>query len=423
MTMFGLDAGHVRALVAAVSCEDDLDDEEVSRRFARAAWSVITEPGDGAAGAMLAERGASDALRLVLGEADRGGPRTVGDGRADRSALERWRPRLRSGDVERALALAARAGARMLVPAGKGGSSPGTGGAGPWPAGADDLGVHAPVVLWVRGNPALVAGESSGVALVGARAATGYGEHVAGVLSAGLVERGYAIVSGAAYGIDGAAHRVALASGGLTLAFLAGGVDRFYPAGHDELLRRVVQQGVVLSELPCGAAPTKWRFLQRNRLIAACSSATVVVEAGARSGSLNTAGHAAALGRPLGAVPGAVTSPASAGCHRLLREYDAICVTDAAQVAELAGPPARCGHDREEQAADAHEGVRGAPRDSAEVTRVLDALSTRSARTPADIAARAGLSLGVVLGVLGILDMDGRAGEVAEGWRAVPRRR
>ncbi len=154
--------------------------------------------------------------------------------------------------------------------------------------------------------------------------------------SAGLVDRGFAIVSGGAYGIDGMAHRAALASDGTTIAFLAGGIDRFYPLGHESLLTRIAQTGAVVSELPCGAAPTKWRFLQRNRLIAAASQATVVLEAGIRSGSLNTAGHAAALGRPLGAVPGPVTSPASAGCHRLLREFDAMCVVDADQMAELA---------------------------------------------------------------------------------------
>ena len=188
----------------------------------------------------------------------------------------------------------------------------------------------------MRGRPDALDWSVPTIALVGARAATGYGEHVAMEASAGLVDRGFAIVSGGAYGIDGMAHRAALASDGTTIAFLAGGVDRFYPLGHESLLTRIAQTGAVVSELPCGAAPTKWRFLQRNRLIAAASQATVVLEAGIRSGSLNTAGHAAALGRPLGAVPGPVTSPASAGCHRLLREFDAMCVVDADQMAELA---------------------------------------------------------------------------------------
>jgi DNA processing protein len=423
MTVFGLDSNHVRTLVAGVSGDAELEDEEVAHRFARAAWSVLTEPGDGAAGALIAESGAADALRLVLGGAERlrsacgeGGLMTDDA----RSALERWRPRLRSGDVERALLLAARVGARMLVPASIGMGSQGGAARVAWPSGADDLGVHAPIALWIRGEIALLARRDPAVALVGARAATGYGEHVAGELSAGLVERGYTVVSGAAYGIDGTAHRAALAAEGLTIAFLAGGVDRFYPAGHDELLRRIADHGVVLSELPCGSAPTKWRFLQRNRLIAACSVATVVVEAGARSGSLNTAGHASALGRPLGAVPGPVTSPASAGCHRLLREYDAVCVTDAAQVAELAGPPApHPGSDPD----DAGGAPQDASRERAETTRVLDALTTRSSRSPADVAARSGLALTIVLGVLGVLEVEGRAREDADGWRAVPHRR
>ena len=258
MTVFGLDDAVVRQLVADVSGADDLDDASVADRFASAAWSVITEPGDGDAGALIASRGAAEALRSVLhdGEAD---AQRAGTAVCSPESMQRWRPRLRSSDVLRALTMASRVGARMLVPAAEPAPTD------PWPHGVDDLGDHAPIALWVLGDPALLTAPLGGVALVGARAATGYGEHVAGELSAGLCERGFAIVSGAAYGIDGMAHRTALATNGLTFAFLAGGVDRFYPAGHDELLRRVAQHGVVLSELPCGAAPTKWRFLQRKR--------------------------------------------------------------------------------------------------------------------------------------------------------------
>lgn len=460
MTVFGLDESHVRELVTGVSAvqKSDLDDREVADRFARAAWSVITEPGDGTAGALVAERGAAEALRFALRDAQSSrateqstraaegvagplplaatplassdtprGPDDPATGAEETSqlkaGLDRWRPRMRSGDVERALLLAARVGARMLVP--------GTD-RGPWPGGADDLGPHAPIALWARGDATLLAEERAGVALVGARAATGYGEHIAGEASAGLVGLGYAIVSGAAYGVDGMAHRAALAAGGLTLAFLAGGVDRFYPAGHDDLLRRITEHGLVLSELPCGAAPTKWRFLQRNRLIAACSDATVVVEAGARSGSLNTAGHASSLGRPLGAFPGPVTSPASAGCHRLLREYDAVCVTNAREIAELVGRPsgaavAAAGADpdgaaRDDQLTEHSAAGDNGPRDSPETVRVLDALATRVSRTPGDIAARSGLAVGAVIGVLGTLEVEGRVRDDAAGWRAVPRR-
>ena len=407
MKVYGLDSSRVRQLVTGVSGPDELDDSGVLERFARAAWSVIAEPGDGTAGALVAVLGASDAFALVLARASGNGSDADElpiDADQLSAGIERWRTRLRSTDVERALELAARHDIRLLVPSG------GRSANDPWPTGVDDLGEHAPLALWARGDPALLAGGPSGVALVGARAATGYGEHVAGELSAGLVDLGYPVVSGAAYGIDGMAHRAALAAGGLTVAFLAGGVDRFYPAGHDELLRRIVDKGLVLSELPCGAAPTKWRFLERNRLISASSAATVVVEAGARSGSLNTAGHASAIGRPLGAVPGPVTSPASAGCHRLLREYDAVCVTNAAEIAELVDPE--------------RAGVRQpASRESPEATRALDALSTRKGRSVGDLAGRTGMAVGSVIAALGALELEGRAREAHDGWVAVPQRR
>jgi DNA processing protein len=205
-----------------------------------------------------------------------------------------------------------------------------------WPEGLDDLFDETPAGLWVRGDRSTLHFLNTGasVAMVGARAATSYGEHVAMELSSALVQTGAPIVSGAAYGIDGAAHRAALAAGGTTIAFLAGGVDRPYPAGHRELIDRIVRDGAVVSEVPPGSAPTKWRFLARNRLIAAASRAMVVVEAGWRSGSLNAAAHAKNLGRPVMAVPGPITSAASAGCHRLIREGIATLVTSADEVAQ-----------------------------------------------------------------------------------------
>ena len=262
----------------------------------------------------------------------------------------------------------------------------------------------------MRGNQSTFAAAENSIALVGARAATGYGEHVTMEASAGLVDRGIAIVSGAAYGIDGMAHRAALASSGQTVAILAGGVDRFYPSGHDALLGRIVESGVVVSELPCGAAPTKWRFLQRNRLIAAVSQATVVLEAGWRSGSLNTAGHAASLGRPLGAVPGPVTSAASAGCHRLIRDFGAVCVTSADEMAELM--PAGIISDT----AESGDGQQPGDGRSPEHTRVLDALSARSPRDVEDVARRTGLALATVRAVFGALEIDGAVAQRERGW-------
>ena len=228
-------------------------------------------------------------------------------------------------------------------------------------------------------------------------------------LAADLVGRGVSIVSGAAYGIDGAAHRAALAAGGTTIALLAGGADRPYPAGHSQLIERIAASGAVVSEVPCGSAPTKWRFLQRNRLIAALADATVVVEAGWRSGSLNTAGHAAALARPLGAVPGPVTSAASAGCHRLLREFDARCVTSADDVARAArrGP---------QTLFDGGSTVSGDGRTD-EVTRVTDAMSFRAWRDTTDIARRSGSPPRRSMAILGLLAVEGAVIRGEAGWR------
>jgi DNA processing protein len=243
--------------------------------------------------------------------------------------------------------------------------------------------------------------------MVGARASTGYGEHVTMELTAGLVDQGVAIVSGAAYGIDGMAHRAALASGGTTIAVLAGGIDRLYPSGHDALLQRIIETGLVLTELPCGFAPTKWRFLQRNRLIAAASEATVVVEAGWRSGSLNTAHHALELDRPLGVVPGPITSASSAGCHRLLRETPAVCVTSAEEILSLTHSPAGdVGVVLREEPAAVHPFA----------TRVLDAMSARKGRTIDELARLSGLSGAETLAVVGLLELSSLVREAPTGW-------
>ena len=403
MTMFGVGENEIVPLLTAVAGRD-LDRGELEERFARAAWSGIAEPGDRMAGAFVSRLGAAPALRTLITSptAEQLAAALETDKPTDaQAAIDRWMPRLKPSDALTGLKRAARVGARLLVPSDL-----------HWPVGVDDLAEHAPLALWVRGTDAALDALSRSIALVGARAATGYGEHVTMEASAGLVDRGYSIVSGAAYGIDGMAHRAALASHGQTVAFLAGGVDRFYPSGHDALLTRIAEVGAVVSELPCGQAPTKWRFLQRNRLIAAASRATVVLEAGWRSGSLNTAGHAATLGRPLGAVPGPVTSAASAGCHRLIRDYTAICVTNPDEMAELSPletTPALF--------ADASDP--GSP--SSDLVRLYDALSSRSPRTAADIAARSGLSIAEVQGLLGALELEGEVAVRERGWVRVTR--
>lgn len=427
-TWFGLDSDLVRRLVANLAEQAGTEDSVASDRaapeaetvraaFARAAWTMIAEPGDGVAGLVVDALGPAEALSAVLErvgpaelqrrilasdwDGDQAGrdastplvdvPAAAPGSRVLGNALDRWTPRLLAADLVVACETAIGVGARLVLPGGTG-----------WHPGLDALGLHGPHALWLRGSAEAASAERA-IALVGARAATGYGEHVTLESAAGLVDRGFTIVSGAAYGVDGAAHRAALGSGGITVAYLAGGVDRPYPAGHDALIRRIVEEGgAVLSESPCGSTPTKWRFLQRNRLIAAASAATVVLEAGSPSGSINTAGHAASLGRPLGAVPGPVTSPASAGCHRLIREYAATCVTNAEQMAELAGW----------SVADAQAEAFASPQER----RVRDALSRRAPRTIDVIAKASGLAPREVAGVLGALDLAGAVQEREHGW-------
>jgi DNA processing protein len=402
--MFGLKETEVASLVRALVTEE-LDHDGIRDRFARATWSGIAEPGDRIAGLVVGALGAAAGLDAIVG---RSSPDVIQSALAEagadpvaldelQQAIDRWQPRLVSSNSLLALRQAARFGARLLTP-----NDP------LWPDRLSDLESHAPIALWCRGTDAALAALSNSIALVGARAATGYGEHITMEASAGLVDRGYAIVSGAAYGIDGMAHRAALASRGLTVAFLAGGVDRFYPSGHDALLTRIVEEGAVLSELPCGQPPTKWRFLQRNRLIAASSLATIVLEAGWRSGSLNTAGHASALGRPLGAVPGPVTSAASAGCHRLIRDYQATLVSNADEMAELA-PLSRQPELAERDATDP-----ATP--SGADNRILDAMSARAPRQTIDIAARAGMSTAEVQSILGAFELEGIVSEKEHGW-------
>jgi DNA processing protein len=375
------------ALAAVRPGRADSDPAAVADAVARAAWTAIAEPGDGVAGSLVAELGAAEALRFAL---DDDGSRRVP---AIRAALERWRPRLDAAITPATLAAAARQHVRLLVP-----------GDPDWPPGLGDLGAFSPIALWALAPDGPIPSLERSIALVGARAATTYGERIAMDAAAGLADRGFVIVSGAAYGIDGTAHRSTLASAGTTVAVLAGGLDRFYPSGHQALLHRIATTGAVLSELPCGSAPTKWRFLQRNRLIAAMSRATVVLEAGARSGSLNTANHASALGRPLGAVPGSVFSAASAGCHRLLRERDATCVRDAADMAELA-----TGITPDAPTFD------GLDVDPAQ-RRVLDAV-TRTPRDALEIARRSGLSGADTTAALGLLELEGSVRRETGGWR------
>lgn len=402
-------------------------------RQARAALSRLVEPSDALGQALVAAVGPVTAARIATGREKAGNAARCrvaatleehglrGSDQALTTALERWHPRAADLAPERDLATTARFGGTLLIPEDAG-----------WPPALHELGLAAPFCLWTRGGAAIPATEDC-IAVVGSRDATAYGLAVTSDLSAGLVARGRTVVSGGAYGIDAQAHRSALAAGRdnpgttpariSTVAVLAGGIDRFYPAGNDDLLRAVADQGVILSEVPPGSAPTRWRFLQRNRLIAALSAATVVVEARWRSGALNTAHHAAGLGRGVGAVPGPVYSANSAGCHRLLRDGSAGCVTDAAEVLELASPigalpaggGAECTEDRSRRAD--HDGL------GTEDILLLDALPLRKGAPVEKLSAVAGLGIPAVRAGLGRLELEGLARRAGDGlWQRARRR-
>lgn len=377
-------------------------------RTVHVAWSVLVEPGDRVGGVVRRVLGAEESLRLAweqapgstwmraLEEAGVGSDEL--SARDLQAAVARWYPRVDDDAVVRALRQADRWRQQVLIP-----------GDPDWPTQVDDLGDHAPACLYVRGDTTLLAASGSGsLAVVGTRAPSSYGLEVATMLAEAAVQAGAPVISGGAFGIDARAHEVSLALGGSTVAVLAGGLDRLYPTGNQALLERVEQHGALVSEVPSGVAPTRWRFLQRNRLIAALSTATVVAEAAVRSGARNTAAHAAELGRPLGAVPGSVFSGLSGGCHRILTDYGAAVIEREDDVVSLL------------RGEDAHGPLQlGEP--SADEQRLLDALSTRTAR-PLDEAARAaGLAPGVALSIAGILELTGAIEQHAGGYRKLRR--
>ncbi|MET7370023.1 DNA-processing protein DprA [Streptomyces sp. NPDC005566] len=363
-------------------------------RQARAALTRIFEPGDERAGRWLREVGPVELMRRL----------TVADGSAETlkgmtaTRLSGYRLRASTADPERDLSDVAAVGGRFVCP-----------GDPEWPSQLDDLSDARPIGVWVRGLPDLRLWALRSVAVVGARACTPYGAHMAASIGAGLAERGWVVVSGAAFGVDGAAHRGALAAGGATMAVLACGVDVAYPRGHAELIGRMVEQGLVIAELAPSEHPTRSRFILRNRVIAALTRGTVVVEAEYRSGSLVTARSAQRLGRYTMGVPGPATSSLSAGVHELLRG-EGVLVTDAAEIAELVGEigdlaPARRGPVLPRDLLDAVSG------------RVLDALPLRGSVEGRDVARTAGTSIDEALGRLYELHSLGFVEREGDGWR------
>ncbi len=320
-------------------------DEHLEDNFARSAWSVICEPGDGFAGFLISKMGATAALEaeiegistkqlksklFSLGfdsvELDSFGVFE----KLHAEARERWRPRLQLEMIRTALFKINKVGGFVLTPA-----EP------DWPQQLEDLGQHAPFALWVRGSGSALRQLGQSISIVGSRGATSYGEFATNAMVSALVPKGYSIVSGGAYGIDGIAHRSTLALRGNTVAVMAGGLDKFYPSGNSEMLRRISQTGAVISEVPPGTVPSKWRFLQRNRLISALSQSTLVVEANWRSGALNTVSHSERLERIVYAVPGPINSPKSAGTNKLIAENRAQLVIDGNDLLEQLGETIR----------------------------------------------------------------------------------
>ncbi|BCW63504.1 DNA processing protein DprA [Arthrobacter sp. StoSoilB22] len=384
-------------------------------RIARAALARLMEPQDSVGLALVQAVGAIDALGVATGEL-RAGPNLEreisgllmeGGGPSSwaglPASLRRWAPRIADLAPDRDLETMNRLGGRLIVP-----------GDELWPEQLEGLGLQEPLCLWWRGGEQPLPSVGQAIALVGSRDSTSYGASVTGDFAYGLAQRGFTVVSGGAYGIDAHAHRGALRGGVAsvpTIAVMAGGVDRFYPSGNEDLLRAVSTQGAVLSEVPPGSAPTRYRFLQRNRIIAALASVTVVVEARWRSGALNTAHHAETIGRVVAAVPGSIHSANSAGCHRLLRDGGAVCVTDVGEIAELAGAIGESTSEGRASDTSVHDGL------SLEDLILLDALPLRSTSSVEKLTVVAGLSTDAVRAGLGRLGLMGLACSERGAWK------
>ncbi|MBL7262043.1 DNA-processing protein DprA [Paractinoplanes lichenicola] len=366
-------------------------------RAARVALTWLAEPGNRTVWSLVEQDGAETALARVLrGDVPDKALRAAAIAKAANLDPRRL--------AEVTLRRAERLGARIVVPSDD-----------EWPERVGALAtltlegnqrinhdVRPPLCFWVRGDWPLGETLERSVAVVGARAASSYGIHATNEIAYGLAEQNWTVVSGGAFGIDAAAHRAALAAGGRTVAVLACGVDRPYPMGNTAMFEQIAQTGLLISEWPPGSEPHKHRFLIRNRVIAAATAGTVLVEAAARSGAIQTMGRVLALGRPAMVVPGPITSAMSVGCHELLRSRpDATLVTGPADVLEAVGQVG-------EYQADVPRGPEHR-RDNLdeESALILESVPRRGTITPEDLAARAGLSLRLVLRRLSLLELTG----------------
>ena len=285
-------------------------------------FSHLIEPGDRFLGALAAEAGFStlfEIIELPVAVAESALGIEVADSLADefgtgfevlwQNAQERWLPRLDAAELLSSIDFAVELGLTIL---GQGNPH--------YPDGLNDLGYGKPPLLWVKGESKLLQAESS-IAIVGTRNVTRYGAEVAADLAQVAAQHNLVTVSGGAFGVDAVVHQATLNQRGNTVAFLAGGLGNLYPKGNLTLLNRIANAGALVAEQPPKVTPAKWRFLMRNRLIAATASATVVVQAGKTSGALSTANHAISLERPVAIVPGPIDSPHSIGCHDLLNNH------------------------------------------------------------------------------------------------------
>ena len=374
------------------------------RRRARLALSILCEPGDPRLPGLLATHTPVQLVDAIC----------TGRQLAEDPWPASWTHRAQSMDkrLDRAERLAEAAGLRWLVPGDR-----------TWPHELDDLdhvdplqgATGAPLGLWVRGTGNLAKLSSASVAVVGARDCTPYGAEAASEIAADAAAADVTVVSGAAFGIDASAHRGALAMGRATVAVLACDAATDYPRAHAALLSRIAESGLIVSEQPPGQAPTKARFLSRNRLIAALAGGTVVVEARRRSGSLNTLHWADRLGRPTMAVPGPVTSQQSGGTHQAVRDGRAVLVTGGSDVlAELAG----IGAAEPELVATPPTEYDDLP---APAQRALDALTWQGSRSARDVASAADLGPHEVAKALALLVRRGLAERSSEGWLLVRR--
>ncbi|MGH3211111.1 MAG: DNA-processing protein DprA [Trebonia sp.] len=399
--------------------------------YARAALTYLAEPTDRWLVQLLRVHGAAVTLAAIksgrlLDTGELAG-NTAGQGNgpglprgkareAVKAAMERWRTRLPELPAPEQVLAFGEAGIRIVCP-----------GDAEWPGQLADLGDDQPYALWLRGNADLRFSCLRSVAIVGSRAATAYGSYVAAEFAASVAARGLAVVSGGAFGVDAAAHRGALAADGVTIAVLACGVNMSYPTAHAELFDAIAAQGVLVSEWPPGRHVSRLRFLIRNRMIAALATGTLVVEAGQRSGAVNTARYARDLRRRLMAVPGPITSDLSAGCHQVVRDWQGTLVTSAAEVIEhlcpvgepVPGERPAVEPGTVDQVASRRQGTLVLPRDllDLESAKVLDAMPRRGGVGTVRVAQRAGLAPATTATLLGQLATGGFVERCEDGWR------